>query len=232
MIINSPYPWLSPECRDCLVLALPFGHGGPCVIRAAWWSLNNYSLVTTSGPGHLVTASLGYSACVTSLPCCHFVCRAVKHPTIMTWFASCQSIRTFCLDQVVYIVNKIIVLSRHISIVSLECVLPGNLQSSPDAAWPHDDALIIPISISKPGPVPGASSCSPITGHHGVIMSVRAGEMISDELNVVSKSSTHASGLIEVCDDLRHCLWNWIILRIIYLLSRGLASQISSLSRL
>ena len=73
-------------------------------------SLNNYSLVTTSwAPGHLVTASLDaqYSAHVTSLPCCHSVSWAVKHQTIMTWFASCQSIRTFCLDQVVYIVNKI-----------------------------------------------------------------------------------------------------------------------------
>ena len=47
-------------------------------------------------------------------------------------------------------------------------------------------------------------------------MSVWGGEMISDELNGVSKSSTHAPGLIEVWDDLGHCLWNWIILRIIF----------------
>ena len=60
MIINFPESSLvSGMSAGCLVMALPFGHGGPCVISAPWsdhyiithWSQHHGAW----SPGHCIT---------------------------------------------------------------------------------------------------------------------------------------------------------------------------------
>ena len=159
------------------------------------------------GPGHLVTASLGHSQ-LSSFLCFHSVCWAVKHPAIMTWFASCQSIRTFCLNEVVYIVNK----NKYCFIKScssppLHCI---NLKwVLALMSWWRPNCPQFPSQSHGQSPGPLVFShhlvTAPSPGHHG-----SAG--ITDELMLSANHQLTLLALIEVWDDLSYCLSNskWI----------------------